>query len=134
MKKPFLLTSTFVATVAGVSIASLLAAQPSLAQITQESFPNVNSDQNTDPFSSNSNNFNPLDLIHRANLGTANWNNTEKTDELNSEAAAFRARQQKLIPVGQQPQFRGQQQVNPNSSVITAPVVRPQSNTLPSNN
>ncbi|MCC5641420.1 hypothetical protein LC607_00285 [Nostoc sp. CHAB 5824] len=123
MKKPFLqIPRLFVATVAGISFASLLMAQPSSAQVSPaDAFPNNSTtDQNTDPFSrSNSDNFNMFDLIHKANFGTLNWNPEQQNEQLDSAAAAFKARQQNLI--------RGQQQATPGS-----PLVIPQSVTPPS--
>jgi hypothetical protein len=92
-------------------------AQPSSAQISSptDAFPSSSTtDQNTDPFSrNNSSNFDMFDLIHRANFGTLNWNNDEQNQQLDSAAAAFKARQQKLL--------QGQQQrpVTPSSSTIT---------------
>ena len=125
MKKPFLqIPRLFVATVAGISFASLLMAQPSSAQISSptDAFPSTTTtDQNTDPFSrSNSDNFNMFDLIHRANFGTLNWDSNQQNEELNSAAAAFKARQQKLIQ-GQQ------QQATPGLPSVTLPVVTPPS-------
>ncbi|MEH2268445.1 MAG: hypothetical protein V7K68_08460 [Nostoc sp.] len=132
MKKPFLqIPRLFVATVAGISFASLLMAQPSSAQISSptDAFPsNSTTDQNTDPFSrSNSDNFNMFDLIHRANFGTLNWDSNQQNEELNSAAAAFKARQQKLI--------QGQQQ-QPTLSLptVTQPSVTPPLVTPPSGN
>ncbi|MBN3923232.1 hypothetical protein [Nostoc sp. NMS4] len=132
MKKPFLqITRLFVATAAGISFASLLMAQPSSAQVTSptDAFPsNSTTDQNTDPFArSNSDNFNMFDLIHRANFGTLNWDSNQQNEELNSAAAAFKARQQKLI--------RGQQQ-QPTLSLptVTQPSVTPPLLTPPSGN
>ncbi|MBN3882399.1 MAG: hypothetical protein V7K64_06250 [Nostoc sp.] len=132
MKKPFLqIPRLFVATVAGISFASLLMAQPSSAQISSptDAFPsNTTTDQNTDPFSrSNSDNFNMFDLIHRANFGTLNWDSNQQNEELNSAAAAFKARQQKLI--------QGQQQ-QPTLSLptVTQPSVTPPLVTPPSGN
>ncbi|MEH1906895.1 MAG: hypothetical protein V7L05_18055 [Nostoc sp.] len=132
MKKPFLQISRFfVATVAGISFASLLMAQPSSAQISSpaDAFPSTSTtDQNTDPFSrSNSDNFNMFDLIHRANFGTLNWDSNQQNQELDSAAAAFKARQQKLIP--------GQQRTTPGSpSVIIQPSLTPRLVTPPSGN
>jgi hypothetical protein len=126
MKKPFLqIPRLFVATVAGMSFASLLISQPSLAQISSpaDAFPsNSTTDQNTDPFArSNSDNFNMFDLIHRANFGTLNWDSNQQNEQLNSAAAAFKARQQKLI--------RGQQQQAtpslPTIPSVTQPLVTP---------
>ena len=125
MKKPLLqITRFFVATLAGISFASLLMAEPSSAQVSSptDAFPTTSStDQNTDPFSrSNSDNFNMFDLIHRANFGTLNWNSDQQNEELNSAAAAFKARQQRLIK-GQQ------QQATPSLPSVTLPVVTPPS-------
>lgn len=118
MKKHFLpAVKFFVATVAGIGLSSCLLAQPSSAQISSptDAFPSSSTtDQNTDPFSrNNSSNFDMFDLIHRANFGTLNWNNDEQNQQLDSAAAAFKARQQKLL--------QGQQQrpVTPSSSTIT---------------
>ncbi|MEH1836867.1 MAG: hypothetical protein V7L29_33715 [Nostoc sp.] len=132
MKKPFLqIPRLFVATVAGISFASLLMAQPSSAQISSptDAFPSTTTtDQNTDPFSrSNSDNFNMFDLIHRANFGTLNWNSDQQNEQLNSAAAAFKARQQKLIQ-GQQ------QQAIPSLPSVTQPVITPRSVTPASGN
>jgi hypothetical protein len=125
MKKPFLqIPRLFVATVAGISFASLLMAQPSSAQVSSpaDAFPsNSTTDQNTDPFSrTNSDNFNMFDLIHRANLGTLNWNSDQQNEQLDSAAAAFKARQQKLIQ-GQQ------QQATPSLPLVTPQSVTPSS-------
>ncbi|MEH2394046.1 MAG: hypothetical protein V7K21_21065 [Nostoc sp.] len=131
MKKPFLqIPRLFVATAAGISFASLLMAQPSSAQISSptDAFPSTTTtDQNTDPFSrSNSDNFNMFDLIHRANFGTLNWDSNQQNEQLNSAAAAFKARQQRLI--------QGQQQATPGLPAVTQPVITPRSVTPPSGN
>ncbi|MFN6482282.1 MULTISPECIES: hypothetical protein [unclassified Nostoc] len=133
MKKPFLqIPRLFVASAVGISFASLLMAQPSSAQISSpaDAFPsNSTTDQNTDPFSrSNSDNFNMFDLIHRANFGTLNWDSNQQNEELNSAAAAFKARQQKLI------QGRQQQQATPSLPTVTLPSVTQPSVTSPSGN
>ncbi|MGJ5629542.1 hypothetical protein [Nostoc sp. CALU 1950] len=132
MKKPFLqITRLLVATVAGISFTSLLMVQPSSAQISSpaDAFPsNSTTDQNTDPFSrTNSDNFNMFDLIHRANFGTLNWNSDQQNEKLDSAAAAFKARQQKLIQ-GQQ------QQATPSLPTVTLPSVTPPPATAPSGN
>jgi hypothetical protein len=123
MKKPFLsVTKLFVATVAGIGFVSLFTVQPSLAQLNQvDSFPGGgNSDQNTDPFSRNSGDFNMFDLIHRANFGTINWSSEQQNQELDSAAAEFKKRQQQRIQ-GQQ------QQPTPNLPTITLPSATPPS-------
>ncbi|WP_373525478.1 hypothetical protein [Nostoc sp.] len=124
MKKPFLqITRLFVATVAGVSFASLLMAESSSAQVTPaDAFPSGSTtDQNTDPFSrTNSDNFNMFDLIHQANFGTLKWNSDQQNEQLDSAAAAFKARQQKLI--------QGQpQQATPSLPLLVPQPVTPSS-------
>ncbi|MBE9037964.1 hypothetical protein [aff. Roholtiella sp. LEGE 12411] len=124
MKKPFLLvTKLFVAIVAGIGFVSLFTVQPSLAQLNQvDSFPGGgNSDQNTDPFSRNSGDFNMFDLIHRANFGTINWNSEQQNQELDSAAAEFKKRQQQRIQ-GQQ------QQPTQNLPIILPSATPPSSN------
>jgi hypothetical protein len=130
MKKPFLpvVTRLYIAALAGIGFASLLTAQPSLAQLNQvDSFPGSNSDQNTDPFSRNSGDFNMFDLIHQANFGTLNWNSEQQNQELDSAALEFKKRQQQLIQ-GQQ------QQANPSLPTITLPSATPPSITPSSGN
>ncbi|MCC5605995.1 hypothetical protein LC612_04100 [Nostoc sp. CHAB 5834] len=124
MKKSFLqIPRLIVATLAGISFASLLMAQPSSAQVSSpaDAFPSNNTtDQNTDPFSrTNSDNFNMFDLIHRANFGTLNWDSNQQNEQLDSAAAAFKARQQKLI--------RGEQQAAPSSPLVIPQSVTPAS-------
>lgn len=127
MKESFFpVIKLFVATVAGISVTSLLIAQPSSAQISPtDAFPSGGTtDQNTDPFSrANSDNFDMFNLIHRAKFGTLNWNADEQNQQLDSAAAAFKARQQKLL--------QGQQQQGqiPGSPTITSPVITPENTT-----
>jgi hypothetical protein len=97
-------------TVAGISCASLLIAQPSLAQLNSV---DRGTDQNTDPFARpNAGDLNLFDMIHRANLGTLEWNPHQQREQIDSAASDFRARQQKA--------FEQQQQSNINSAT-TAP-------------
>jgi hypothetical protein len=100
MKKPFLpLTKLTVAIIAGIGFAPLLVAQPSLADYTLDnsnSFPSINSDNNSNPLSpgNGSSDFNMMDLIHRANFGTVNWNDSEQNQKLDDAAAAFKKQQE----------------------------------------
>lgn len=97
MQKSFLSVKSFcVATLTGISFASFLTAQPSLAQLnTVEAYPGENQD-NTNPFSSNSGNLNPLDLIHRAQFGNLNWDAQQKDEELNSAVAELNKKRARL--------------------------------------
>ncbi|MEA5515630.1 hypothetical protein [Nodularia sp. UHCC 0506] len=107
MKKPFLsVTKLSVLTAAGIGFASLFIAQPSLAQFNSV---DRGTNQNSDPFAApNSGDFNMFDIIHRANMGTINWNASQQRENLDSTAADFRARQQRA--------FEQQQQQNKDSS------------------
>jgi hypothetical protein len=126
MRKSFLvLTRLALVTVAGISFASLLAPQPSLADFGQANDPqnadSLNSN-NKDPFASGveQNPFSLFQLIHNANLGGLNPDfNSEQSQQINDAAAAFKARQQKLI--------QRQQQGTPASQVIAPVIITPQS-------
>ncbi|WP_414550606.1 hypothetical protein [Anabaena sp. CCY 0017] len=101
MKKPFLsVTKVSVLTLAGIGFASLFMAQPSVAQLNSV---DRGTNQNSDPFAGpNSGEFNMFDMIHRANMGTLNWNPNQQREQLDSTAADFRARQQKAFQEKQQ--------------------------------
>ncbi|MDZ7961833.1 MAG: hypothetical protein RMY34_28820 [Aulosira sp. DedQUE10] len=106
MKKMFLpLTRLGAIAVAGISFASLLVAQPSLAQLgtVDPSNPNGDPNQNNgNPFSTGGNSdFNMFDLIHRANFGTLNWNADQQNQQLDEAALEFKKRQQQAIQGGQ---------------------------------
>ncbi|GAX38171.1 hypothetical protein [Nodularia sp. NIES-3585] len=96
MKKPFLsVTKLSVLTVAGISFAFLLIAQPSLAQFNSV---DRGTNQNSDPFAApNSGDLNIMDMIHRANMGSINWNANQQREKLDSTAEDFRARQQRAF-------------------------------------
>ncbi|MBE9007582.1 hypothetical protein IQ259_21590 [Fortiea sp. LEGE XX443] len=89
MQKSFLsVKSLCVTTLAGIGFASFLTAQPSLAQLnTVDNYSGDNSSNNNNPFSTNSGSFNPLELIHRAQFGTLDWNAQQKGEELDSAVA-----------------------------------------------
>ncbi|MFH7030419.1 MAG: hypothetical protein ACHBN1_34940 [Heteroscytonema crispum UTEX LB 1556] len=117
MKKPLLVLTRLAVTVAGISFASLLAPQPSFADFGQVNDPqNLDPQNSTDPFRQGveQNPFSLFQLIHNANFGGLNPDfASEQKQELNDAAAAFKARQQKLL--------QGQQQANPGSQVIITP-------------
>jgi hypothetical protein len=96
MKKQLLLATKLIITAV---VGSLLMAQPTLAQLgTYDSDPSLETPDNNNPFSQgNTNDFNPLELIHRANFGTATWNAEQQDQKLDSEAAKFRNQQQQLF-------------------------------------
>jgi hypothetical protein len=113
MKKPFLpVHKIFAATIAGISLASLVAAQPSWADPNQP-FGNLDSDRNSNILSPSNSDFNMFDLIHRANLGNVQWNQDQKNNELNDAATEFQAKQRQRL------QGQGQQQ-NPTPNVNTS--------------
>ncbi|TAE54280.1 MAG: hypothetical protein EAZ87_22345 [Nostocales cyanobacterium] len=102
MQKPFLpVHKILIATFAGISFASFLVAEPSLAN-TEQPFSSLETDNNTNSILGNGSDFNMFQLIHNAQLGTLNWNSQEQNQQLNDEAAVFRAKQRKLLE-NQQP-------------------------------
>lgn len=120
MKKPF-----FRLVVTGIGFASLLIAQPSLAQLNQtDTFPSGSTtDQNTDPFNRPaSGDFNMFDLIHRANFGSFNWNPDQHNQQLNSAAEQFKAEQNRRL----QNQQQQQGQAVPGLPAVTLPEATPQ--------
>ncbi|MBE9206508.1 hypothetical protein IQ244_08265 [Nostoc sp. LEGE 06077] len=125
MQKSLLSVKSFcVATLAGIGFVSFLAAQPSLAQLnTIDANPGDNSQDNTNPFSNNSGNLNPLDLIHRAQLGNLNWNSQQKDDELNSAVAELNRKRAALKQNPNQPANNTSGQAVPGLPAITSPSV-----------
>ncbi|NMG21242.1 hypothetical protein [Brasilonema bromeliae] len=128
MKIPFLpFKQLFVLTVAGLSFASLLLPQPSLAEPSSRNIlQDLNSQQNNDPLSPRSdevNNMGMFGLMHRLQQGNATWNPNEQNQQLNDAAAAFKQKQQQLF---QQNQTR-QQPTQPSFQVNTPGVIKPKS-------
>ncbi len=96
-----LLRRTSLSVLVGIGIASCLLPQPSLAQLDKnpaDPKDQFNDQQNNDPFSSRSQNngLNPLDLMHRAQLGTLrnpDQFDSDQRDNLNDAAAQFHRQQ-----------------------------------------
>jgi hypothetical protein len=117
MKRPFLqVHKIIVATIAGISFASILVGETTLAD-TNQPFGSLESDtfgqqgyHSSNPLSGNGSDFNMMNMIHQAQMGTIQWNADEQNQQLDLAAAAFRTAQQKLL----QPQL----QQNPGSSAI----------------
>ncbi len=125
MKKSLPLTKLLLATVAGISLASLVVPQAGLAD-TANPVQDLNQQNSTssDPFSStnNGNSFGVLDLIHRVNLSNqtnAEEFNAQQNQNLNDAAAAFRARQVQLLNKNQRPNLQPTAASQP---IITLPV------------
>ena len=96
MNKSFLpVHKIILATIAGISFAVIVVLEPTLADINQP-FGSAESNQNNNPLSSDGSNF-MLDMIHRANFGSIQWNADEQNQQLDAAAAAFKAQQQKLL-------------------------------------
>jgi len=85
-----------IATIATISLASMLAVEPSLADPNQP-FNSLESDRNTNPLSNGSGDFNMLNMIHQANFGNVQWNADEQNQQLDSATQAFRAEQLKRL-------------------------------------
>jgi len=110
MKRSFLpVHKIIVATIAGVSFASILVGEPTLADTTQP-FGSLESDRSSNSLSGNGSDFNMMNMIHQAQMGTIQWNADEQNQQLDLAAATFKAAQQKLL----QPQLKQ----NPGSSAI----------------
>ncbi|OBQ40561.1 MAG: hypothetical protein AN485_04480 [Anabaena sp. MDT14b] len=117
MKRSFLqVHKIIVATIAGISFVSMLVVEPTLAD-TNQPFGSLESDtfgqqgyHSSNPLSGNGSDFNMMNMIHQAQMGTIQWNADEQNQQLDLAAAAFRTAQQKLL----QPQL----QQNPGSSAI----------------
>lgn len=110
MKRPFLpVHKIIVATIAGISFASMLVGEPTLADTTQP-FGSLESDRSSNSLSGNGSDFNMMNMIHQAQMGTIQWNADEQNQQLDLAAAAFRTAQQKLL----QPQLKQ----NPGTSAI----------------
>jgi len=110
MKRPFLpVHKIIVATIAGISFASMLVGEPTLADTTQP-FGSLESDRSSNSLSGNGSDFNMMNMIHQAQMGTIQWNADEQNQQLDLAAATFKAAQQKLL----QPQLKQ----NPGSSAI----------------
>ncbi|BAZ19684.1 hypothetical protein NIES4073_05570 [Kalymmatonema gypsitolerans NIES-4073] len=120
MKIPFLpLKQLFALTFAGMSFASLVLPQPSLAQSNSRNIlQDLNPQQNDDPLSPRSDevsNFGMFNLLHRLQQGNTVWNANEQNQQLNDAAAQFRAKQQQLL------QQQTQQQPNQPRFQVTTP-------------
>ena len=117
MKRSFLpVQKIIVATIAGISFVSMLVVEPTLAD-TNQPFGSLESDtfgqqgyRSSNPLSGNGSDFNMMNMIHQAQMGTIQWNADEQNQQLDLAAAAFRAAQQKLL----QPQL----QQKPGTSAI----------------
>ncbi|MBS9390127.1 MAG: hypothetical protein HEQ33_15055 [Dolichospermum sp. WA123] len=110
MKRSFLqVHKIIVATIAGISFVSMLVGEPTLAD-TNQPFGSLESDHSSNPLSGNGSDFNMMNMIHQAQMGTIQWNADEQNQQLDLAAAAFRTAQQKLL----QPQLKQ----NPGSSAI----------------
>ena len=110
MKRSFLqVHKIIVATIAGISFVSMLVVEPTLAD-TNQPFGSLESDHSSNPLSGNGSDFNMMNMIHQAQMGTIQWNADEQNQQLDLAAAAFRTAQQKLL----QPQLKQ----NPGSSAI----------------
>jgi len=102
MKNSFLPVHKIIfATIAGISFASMLVAEPTLADTTQP-FGSLESDRNSNALSGNGSGFDMMNIIHQAQIGTVQWNADQQGQQLDLAATAFRSAQQKLL----QPQIQ----------------------------
>ena len=110
------------AAIAGISIASLLAPKPSLAQLGQTDNQAGFSEQNAnDPCAAAGQNFSVFNLIHCAQLKNTRWDTYQSTGTIDSAAAELRKKQQE--------RFRNQQQTQNSTQPGTQLNIVPGSNT-----
>ncbi|MDJ0798987.1 MAG: hypothetical protein QNJ51_19570 [Calothrix sp. MO_167.B12] len=117
------LTRFVVAAVTGISLASLLTPQPSLAQLNPvDNQPGGFDSQNADdPCATVGQNFNVFNLIHCARFKNKSWDSYQSEGTIDSAAAAFKKRQQELLR---------KQRVQNNSDQPASPIILvPSSNT-----
>lgn len=106
-------------TVASFGCASLLTAQPSLAQLGTVDAGGNNADQQNNIDFSNGN-FNMFDLIHRATLGTGSWDTNQQSQQIDEAAKAFRERQNRANTNNQ-----------PSGQILPLPIINTPANTEP---
>ncbi|MBD2249757.1 hypothetical protein [Nostoc parmelioides] len=129
MKKLFLPVTRLLVGLAGISFASFMTAQPSLAQLGTVDAGGNNSDNQNNNLNFDSGNFNMFDLIHRANLGNGSFDSNSKSQQIDDAARAFRERQNKATTV--QPQG----QILPTLPASATPSAdSPSTLTIPGNN
>ncbi|MBD2345516.1 hypothetical protein [Anabaena subtropica] len=128
MKKLFLPVTKLLIGLAGISFASLLTIQPSLAQLGTVDA-GGNSDAQNNNLNFDSGNFNMFDLIHRANLGNTTFDSNRQSQQIDDAAKAFRERQNKVTG-GQQ--YRQVLPILPPNA--TEPAATPSTLTIPGNN
>ncbi len=129
MKIQFLsVKQLMIGTVAGISLATIVLPQVSLANPNERYDPQQNNDlqfgNKNDPFNGGvepgSQSSSLLQLIHNAQFGTLNPNfANDSNQQLNDAASEFRKRQQQQLQQGQQP--GSQQNNNPANSIIIRP-------------
>jgi hypothetical protein len=118
MKNQFSSLSRFIGiSVVGISFAYLLMPQPSFAGPSTNPLQNL-SPQDDNPLAPRSDEVNSsmgiFDLIHRAQLGSGEWNAQEQDQSLNDATAAFKAKQQQMLQ-----QKNRSQSANPSFQVNT---------------
>ena len=107
-------------TITGLGISCLIAPSPSFAQTSEDL--SVPSSVQADPldtkqgdsgsfFGGESGNFNPMDLIHRSQLGTLDWQgfSSQNRQQINSEADSFREKQRRRLQQGSSQPAKTQQ-------------------------
>lgn len=101
------------ATVTGIGISFIVAPSASFAQTSQDL--SVPSSYQAEPldtkqgdsgsfYGGDTGSFNPMDLIHRSQLGVVDWQgfSSQNRQQINSEAGSFREKQQRLLQQRQQ--------------------------------
>ncbi|NJR73785.1 MAG: hypothetical protein HC773_09115 [Scytonema sp. CRU_2_7] len=120
------LKQLFVLTVAGMSFASLLLPQSSLADSSRNILQDLSPQQENDPLSPRSdevNNMGVFNLMHRLQQGNAVWNVNEQNQQLNDAQLHLKKSNNDCLS-----KIQTQQQPNqPNFQVNTPGVIKPKS-------
>ena len=113
-------TSVILATIGAIAISPLFLVSPTLAE--EDTTPEANQlelEESRDEFDSTQGDYdeaiNPLDLIHRANLGGGRSMEDYRQDQqenFNDAAALFRARQQELLRQQRQAELGNSEPIN----------------------
>ncbi len=118
MKRPFLpVHKVIVASIVGISFASMLVAEPTLAD-PNHPFNSLDTDHSSNPLSNDPSDFNMLNIMRQLTAGSTEFNFEQQNQQLDQAAAAFKAAQDQRL--------QSQQQQNPGASTITS-----SPNTLP---
>ncbi|MUG99729.1 hypothetical protein F7734_48590 [Scytonema sp. UIC 10036] len=86
--------------IAGISFATLLGQQPTLADTGRSILQDLDPQRGNDPLGPRSDEVDSMglfDLIHRFNQGSTTWDAQQQDQQLNDATAAFRKKQEQML-------------------------------------